>query len=173
MSLRLSRRATGLLVIAAALLITGRCLAVYVPLGPSPDDWGLKYDVQVTAAGDKMNVQFTLTDEGRLKPIFTTTLVAFSVNNDGSRTYLAQTPLEMKPTKDGKLTGRVQVSKELIERAQIRILTLTVDGKRQTGGAASYYIPLKRFLVKTPPAAPAAAPERIGSRSARMGPVER
>lgn len=175
MSLRLSRRATGLLVLAGVLLITGRCLAVYVPLGASADDWGMKFDVKITAGeGDKMTVHFRLTDQGRLKPIYTTTLVAFSdPGYDGSRTFLAQTPIEMQPTKEGQLVGQAPISKELLERAQIRILTLTVDGKRQTGGAASYYIPLKRFLTKTPVAAPAAAPESTRSAAALKGPIER
>ena len=161
--------------IAAVLLITDRCWAVYVPLGYSPDDWGLKFDVKVTASDkDKMNVHFTLTDEGRLKPVYTTTLVAFSdPGHDGSRTFLAQTPIEMKPTKDGKLVGQAQISKDLIERAQIRILTLTVDGKRQTGGAASYYIPLKRFLTKAPVATPASAPKVSRSAAVAKGPIER
>jgi hypothetical protein len=172
MTLRLSRRATGLLVIAAAFLITGRCLAVYVPLGPSADDWGLKFDVQITAGdGDQMNVAFTLKDQGRLKPIATATLVAFSdPGRDGSRTFLAQTPIVMQPTKDGTLTGRASIHKKLIERAQIRILTFTVNGRQQTGGAASYYIPLKRFLTQAPVAAPAAANR---SASTTGGTIER
>jgi hypothetical protein len=175
MSLRLSRRALGLLAVAGVLFNTGRCLAVYVPLGASADDWGLKFDVKVTAAeGDKMTVHFRLTDQGRLKPIYTTTLVAFSdPGYDGSRTFLAQTPIEMKPTKDGHLVGQTQITKDLLERAQIRILTLTVDGKRQTGGAASYYIPLKRFLTKAPVAAPSTSPESSRSASAKKGPIER
>lgn len=175
MSVRLSRRALGLLAVAGALCITGRCLAVYVPLGASADDWGMKFDVKVTAGeGDKMTVHFRLTDQGRLKPIYTTTLVAFSdPGYDGSRTFLAQSPIEMKPTKDGHLVGQTQISKELLERAQIRILTLTVDGQRQTGGAASYYIPLKRFLTKPPAAVPTSATESIQSASAKKGPIER
>ena len=40
-------------------------------------------------------------------------------------------PIELKPTKDGKRVGQVQIRKEFVDRAKIRILTLTVDGKRQ------------------------------------------
>ncbi|WP_254510866.1 hypothetical protein [Anatilimnocola floriformis] len=174
MNLRLSRTAASLLVIAAALLIAGRCWAVFVPLGSSPDEWGLKYDMKVTAAeGDKVNVLFTLADEGRLKPVYTITLVAFHQNYDGSRTYLAQAPIAMKPTKDGGLEGQTQVSKEVIDRTQIRILTLSVDGKRQNV-AASYYIPLKRFLTKAPAAtSPSAAPESSAAPSTVKVPVSR
>ena len=155
----------GGLMVAAVLLMAGRCLATYYPLGPSQDEWGLKYDVHVTAAdGEKMNVLFILADEGRLKPLYSATLVAYSnPDYDGSRSYLAQTPIVLKPTKGGKLAGQAQISKELIDRAQIRILTFSVDGKQQTAGAASYYIPLKRFLNKTPVAASASAPESSSS----------
>ena len=173
MNRRMSRKALSFLVVAAVLLIAGRCWAVFVPLGPSQDDWGLKYDIQVTPAnGDQVDVLFTLTDEGRLKPIYTTTLVAFSPNSDGSRTYLAQSPIVMKPIKDGGFAGQVQISKEIVERAQIRILTLTVDGKR-LGATASYYIPLKRFVTKAPAAASPALPESSSAPKAAKGPVSR
>jgi hypothetical protein len=170
MSLRFSRLATGCLVVAAVLLIAGRAWAVFFPLGPSQDDWGLKYDVEVKAAeGDKVNVLFTLADEGRLKPLLSVTLVAFSnPDYDGSRSVLANAPIVMKPNKDGKLTGQAQISKELVDRAQIRILTLSVDGKRQTAGAASYYLPLKKFLNKAPVAASPSS-RRASARSASDG----
>lgn len=134
----------------------------------------MKFDVKVTAtAGDKMNVLFTLADEGRLKPVYTVTLVAFSdPDYDGSRTYLAQTPMAMKPTKEGSLMGQAQISKEHIDRAQIRILTLTVAGKRQNV-AASYYIPLKRFLPKTPVAVSPTTSDSSQSRPVTKGPVSR
>jgi hypothetical protein len=138
MSLRLSRLATSCLVVAAVLLVAGRCFAVFFPLGPSQDDWGLKYEVEVKSseasatAGDKVNVLFTLADEGRLKPINSATLVAFSKPDyDGSRSVLAHAPIVLKPNKDGKLAGQAQISKELLDRAQVQILTLSVDGPRR------------------------------------------
>ena len=50
MSIRLSRLATAMLVVAAIVLMSGRSWAVYDVLGPSKDEWGLKYDVQVNDA---------------------------------------------------------------------------------------------------------------------------
>ena len=147
MNLRFSRLATGALVVVAAALMPGRSWAVFYPLGPSKDEWGLKYEVEVNAAdGDQLNVRFTLADQGRLKPIYSATVVAFSnpINNDGS--YLVKTQIDLKPTKDGKLTGQVQIPKRLADRAQIRILTQTFDGRWQTAGARLYDIPLKKFL---------------------------
>jgi hypothetical protein len=66
----------------------------------------------------------------------------------------------------------VQISKEFIDRAQIRILTLSVDGKRLSA-TASYYIPLKRFLTKAPVETAPSAPETSASPPAAKGPVSR
>lgn len=156
MSMRLSRWATGLLVVAVMVLISGRCWAVFHGLGPSKDEWGLKYDVAVSDAGnDKLTVLFTLADEGRLKPIYSIHLVAFSKQTDsqGGRSYDAKLPLELKMTQDGRRVGQVQIRKEFADRAMFRILTLTVDGKRQTAGAAYYDIPIVKFMSKAPASA--------------------
>jgi hypothetical protein len=145
MNLRFSRLATGALVVAAVALMPDSIWAVFYPLGPSRDEWGLKYEVEVnTADGDKLNVLFTLADEGRLKPIYSATVVAFSGGNSG--TYLVKAQIDLKSTKDGKLTGQVQIPKRLADRAMIRILTQTFDGRWQTAGARLYDIPLKKFL---------------------------
>jgi hypothetical protein len=150
MNIRLWPSAMGVLVVAAVVLMPGRSWAVYYPLGKSSDEWGLKYDVEVNAAsGDALNVAFTLADGGRLKPIYSITVVAFSKpHHDGGRSYLVKAPIELKTTKGGKLAGQVQIRKEFVDIAMIRILTLTVDGRRQTAGARFYDIPLKKFLNK-------------------------
>jgi hypothetical protein len=147
MNLRFSRLATGALVVAAAALMPGSSWAVFYPLGPSKDEWGLKYEVEVNPAdGDNLNVLFTLADEGRLKPIYSATVVAFSNPRSNDGAYLVKAKIDLKPTKDGKLTGQVQIPKRLADRAQIRILTQTFDGRWQTAGARLYDIPLKKFL---------------------------
>jgi hypothetical protein len=165
MSSRCSRLVMGVLVVAAVVLMAGRCWAVFYPLGPSKDEWGLKYDVEVNAAdGDKLNVLFRLADEGRLKPIYSATVVALSnPNRDGGRTYLVKAPIDLKSTQDGKLTGQAQIRKEFADRATIQILTLTFDGRRQTAGAKLYDIPLKKFLNKAPVAASPQSPPSIAS----------
>jgi hypothetical protein len=144
--------------------MSGHCWAVYYSLGSSKDEWGLKYDVEVNATGDKLNVLFTLVDGGRLKPIYSATVIAFSnPRSDGARTYLVNAPIDLKWTKDGKLAGKVTIRNEFTDRAMIRILTLMVDGRRQTAGAAYYDIPLKKFLNKAPVAASPQAPPSIAS----------
>ncbi len=159
MSIRLSRLAKGVLVVAAIVLMSDRSWAIRNGLGPSKDEWGLKYDVAVSDAdGDKLTVVFTLTDEGRLKPFYSLDLVAFSKpHGQGGRSYDFNEPIKLKPTDDGKRVGQVQVPKKFLDRAQIRIITLTVDGKRQPSGGAFYDIPIAKYLNKAPAAASSAA----------------
>ena len=155
MSFRFSPLATGVLVVVTVVLISSVGWAHFYELGPSKDEWGLKYDAEVTAAnGDKLNVLFTLADQGRLKPIYSASVVVFSnPDSKGVRTCIVNVPIDLKPTKDGKLTGQVQISKEFSDRAMIRILTTIFDGKPQPAGARYYQIPLTKFLKKAPLAA--------------------
>lgn len=165
MSFRFSPLATGVLVVVAVVLMSSRSWAYFYELGPSKDEWGLKYEAEVSPAnGDKLDVIFTLADQGRLKPIYSVSVIAFSdLRSDGGRTYLLKAPIDLKPTKDGKLTGQVQVGKEFANRAMIRILTQTFDGQPQTAGARYYDIPLKKFLKKAPAAASSQATSTIAS----------
>jgi hypothetical protein len=169
MSFRFSHLATGVLVVVAIVLMSGRSWAHWYVLGPSKDEWGLKYEGEVNPAdGDKLNVLFTLADHGRLKPIHSVFVMAFSNSEpNGARTSLVKAPITLKPTEDGKLTGQVQISKQFADRAVIRIFTYTVDGRSQmTGplaGARYYDIPLKKFLKKAPLAASSQSPSFIAS----------
>lgn len=154
MVFRFVPRVAGFLVVMAVVFLTSRCWAHWFELGQSKQEWGLKYDGEVTAAdGDKVTVYFTVADQGRLKPIHSVFVMAFS-NPDRTGKQLVKTPITMKPTEDGKLTGQVEVGKEFADRAVIRIFTLTVDGRSQmsgpTAGARYYDIPLKKLLKKAP-----------------------
>src|SRR5947209_4139985 len=134
MSVRLPRVATGVLIVSIMVLMSEQSWAIREGLGPSKDEWGLKYDVAVhDADGDKLTIVFTLADEGRLKPFYSLDLVAFSKPTDSrsGRTYDVNVPIKLKPNQGGKRTGEVQIRKEFVDRAKIRIITLTVDGKRQ------------------------------------------
>ncbi len=155
MSIRLSRLTIGVLAAAAVLLMVGPAWAIYYGLGSSKDEWMLKYDVAVQAVdSNTLNVVFTLADEGRLKPIYSVDLVAFSEpDSQGGCSYLAKEAIVLKPTNDGKRSGQAQIRKELADRAMFRILTLTVNGQRQQY-AAYYDIPLSKFLNKAPDATP-------------------
>ncbi len=163
MNIRLSRVATGMLVVTILVLTSDPSWAIREKLGPSKDEWGLKYDVAVhDADDDKVTVVFTLADEGRLKPFYSLDVIAWSkpASPRAGRTYDLNVPIKLKPTQDGKRTGEVQIRKEFVDRATIRIITLTVDGKRQSASGGVFYdIPLAKYLKKDPAAAsPAAAP---------------
>lgn len=169
MNSRLSSWAVSALVVAVVVLVPGRSWATFFALGPSSDDWGMKYDVAVSdASGETLNVAFTLADQGRLKPVYSVTVVAFSkLNPDGGRSYLVKARIDLKPTKDGKLVGQVQIPKQYADIAKLRVLTLNVDGKKQTAGAAYYDIPLKKFLNQTSVATSPQAPTSIAAPPAK------
>ena len=169
MGLRISRLATGVLVVTAVVLMTSRSWAHWYELGRSKDEWGVKYRGEVEASGgEKLNVRFTLADQGRLKPIHSVFVMALS-NPDfsGSRTYLLKERITLKRTRDGDLTGPVEVRREFVNRAVIRIFTYTIDGRSQmvgpTAGARYYDIPLRKFLKKAPLAASPQSPSFIAS----------
>lgn len=156
MGFRFLPTAMSMLIVTAVVLMTSRGWAHWYDLGPSKNEWGLKYDGEVDAgSGDKLNIHFTISDQGRLKTIHSVFVMALSnPDRSGSRTYLVKTPFSMTPTEDGKLTGQAEVAKEFANRAVIRIFTLTVDGRSQmagpTAGARYYDVPLRKFLKNVP-----------------------
>jgi hypothetical protein len=160
MNTRLTPLAMSLLIVATVVLMSGHCWAVFYPLGPSQDEWGLKYDVQVTdAGGDQLSVYFTLADGGRLKPIHSATVLVLSQPDyTGGQSFLVKERIKLQPTRDGKRAGQVQIPKKFFDYARIRILTLRVDGRPQTAGAAYYDIALRRFAQKPPMTASREAP---------------
>ena len=162
MSIRFSRLAIFILVVAVMPLMSSRCWAIFDGLGPSEDEWGVKYDVAVTQADkDNLNVVFTLADEGRLKPFYKLELISMSkpADNQGSLMYDMRSPFELKTTADGLRAGQVQIRKEFVNRAKIRILTKMVEGRLQQPGFAAYEVPISTFLSKAPAAgSPAASP---------------
>ena len=90
-----------MLAAAVVFLTSVRSWAIYDVLGPSKDEWGLKYDVQINdAGGNNVTVVFTLADEGRLKPLTTIELYAFNPQTDeqGGHSYDVKQTIELKPT---------------------------------------------------------------------------
>lgn len=149
MNIRLSRKSVGLLALAAIAMLPGLCWAIFYDLGPSKDEWGLKYNVSISdAAGDQVNIVFTLASEGRLKPFQALNVIAFSdADNERRSTYDVRVPIELKVNNEGKRVGQVQLPKKQADKAKIRIIAASVDGKRYK--SAWYYdIPLKKYLGK-------------------------
>jgi hypothetical protein len=152
MSIRFLRWAAAMLVVAVMLLTSGRSWAIYNVLGPAKDEWGVKYDVQVNDnGGDKVTVVFTLNDEGRLKPFYSVELIAMNpeVDGQGGHGYDVKTKFDLKPTPDGRRVGQLQVSREFLDRCQVRILSDKFDGQAQQW-LACYEISVKKFIDKEP-----------------------
>jgi hypothetical protein len=147
MSIRMSHVTKGLLVVAAVVLTAAPCWAIYYALGPSKDDWGMKYNVEVDDS-DKNNLDltFTLDNEGRLKPIYKIELIAFSqqLDSQGGRSYDVMIPLKFE-VKDGTRVAHVTLKKEFANRAHFRVLTQMVDGKRQPSGGSYHNIWVKKY----------------------------
>jgi len=149
MTPRISRPAIGLLSVAVLALLAGKAWAIYYALGPSKDEWGLKYNVEVEDTGaDMVNIKFTLADEGRLKPVHSISLAVLDKQHSspGSHRYDVKGRLDMKPAAEGKRVGQMQLRKELADQAILRVLTQSVGGKFQSAGAAYYDIPLAGHL---------------------------
>lgn len=149
---------SGLLAVVVLTLLAERAWAIYYSLGPSKNEWGLKYDVSVEDAGaDMVTVKFTLVDEGRLKPIHSVSLSVLDKQNStpNSQRYNVVGRLEFKTTSDGKRVGEIRVKKDLVELGTLQVLTQRVDGKFQAKGAAYYDIPLAKHLHE--PGSPAVA----------------
>jgi hypothetical protein len=153
MNTRFARAAMSLLTVAAVVLTVGQAWAVYFPLGPSKNEWGLKYEVQLSeAGGNTVNVALTLADEGRLGPAYSYTVVAFSPRPGGSQAYDLKSKIELQSRPDGLRAGQVQIRRDLVGKAMIRVLSLRFDGKPQTVGAVYYDIPLNRYTIAAAPA---------------------
>ena len=145
-----------MLVVAAIALMCEHGWAIRLGLGASKDDWNLAYEVVIKDIdGNHVTVVFTLADEGRLKPVDSIDVVAFSkqTDNQGGRTYDVMTPIVLVSTQDGKRVGEAQIDKRFLDRAKIRIITHMVDGKRQPSGGAFYDIPIGKYSHKATAAA--------------------
>jgi hypothetical protein len=164
MSIRFSRVATAVLSVATVLLVAQTSWAIRQGLTSNPADWNLDYDVQVEELdSDNLLVEFTVADEGRLKPFYSIDLVSFSkqTDNQGGRAYDMNEPIKLAPAADGKRVGKVQVPRRFADRAKIRIISLHVDGKRQPSGGVFFDIPIIKHWKNAPATSPdVASPPR-------------
>jgi hypothetical protein len=127
----------------------------------------LAYDVVVSDHGDgRVTIQFTLADEGRLKPLDDVQfLILAKEKKDGGYAADLVFSIQMRKGQDGKSVGNVSILKELAERADIVLNTHTLDGKLDGMTRLHHAIPVKNYMNKpapppaaNPPAAPGAAP---------------
>lgn len=167
MSIRLSRVAMGALALAAVVLCAQQSWAIRQGLTPNKAEWKLDYEVEVEELdSDTLNVVFTLADAGRLKPIYSIDLVAFSkqVDNQGGRAYDVMQPITLSPAEGGKQVGKVKLPKRFIDQAKIRLISLHIDGKRQPSGGVFFDIPVMKHWKNAPAASPDVATPPRGSK---------
>jgi len=120
-------------------------------LGETKEQLKLKYDVSSVDHGTgRVTVTLTIVDQGKLKPLDSVDLVIPS--KDG--TSFVDLDLSLATGKvDGKLLARVHLKRELAERAEIHLKTLSLDGKKTTetwetevSGWYFHAIPIAEYL---------------------------
>lgn len=112
-------------IVAAIVVVAGANLAwaLGLQLGQSPEELELKYDVDCAVhKSGRVTVNLTVAEQGRIKPIHDIQLAIPS--NDGSGYFDLSLSMATKNV-DGKLRARAHLSRELADRATIRLLTLT------------------------------------------------
>jgi hypothetical protein len=155
------RFAGVLLVVAMACGTAGPAWGVGFYLGETKEQLKLKYDVVVRDQGDeRVSIEFTLADEGRLEPLDDVRFLVLAQEPDNGGGYSADIlfSIHMHKGEGGKRVGRVQILKSLAERAEIVLDTHTLDGKHDGLTRLHHGIPVKNYL-KNPAAAPAAKPD--------------
>lgn len=117
-------------------------------LGETKEQLKLKYDVSLKDHGTgRVTVVLTIADQGRLKPLNSVDLVVPGKdrNKDGSGYLDLSLSLATREV-DGKQVARVHLIRELAERAEIRLRTSRLDGKREALTSYYYVIPIAEYL---------------------------
>lgn len=150
----MSRTSQVLLAIVGTLVIPASfAMALGFLLGESKEELNLEYDVSVYDHDTgRVTVEFTLQDEGRLKPI---TSVDFHIpstekhDNGGSMSDLTMS-MALRPNGENQV-GRIHIRKDWAERAEIQIKTRHLDGKEQLATWYYHSIPLKELVTRAKP----------------------
>lgn len=161
MLMRTLRWSALLLATVAFVWTAGRAWGMGFYLGETKEELKLKYDVVVHNHGDeRVTVEFTLADEGRLKPLDEVQFLILAKEPDKGGGYGADLlfSILMHKGEGGKRVGRVQILKGLAERAEIVLNTHTLDGKKDALTRLHHGIPVRKYLKDDPAAAPAAPP---------------
>jgi hypothetical protein len=142
-----------LLVSSLVVCPADRAWGVGFILGETKEKLRLQYDVEVSEHGTgRVTIVLTIADEGRLKPLDEVQLVipAQEKNADGSYWMDLVVSIELQNTEDGKRVGRVHILHDLAKRAQLRLNTHTMDGKRDPYTRLHHVIPIAEHLHSAP-----------------------
>jgi hypothetical protein len=141
----------GFIAVVALLSLADRARGMGEILGQTKEELKLKYEVVVhDLTGGRVTVEFTLADEGRLKPLDGVELMVPAREKDASGGYSMDlmVPVEVKSGKDGKRVARVQLTRELAERAEIWLTTYWFDGKQLVMTRYHHVIPVAKYLKR-------------------------
>jgi len=133
-----------LLVVVALLSTANRASALGEILGQTKEELKLGYDPVARDLGSgRVAIEFTLTDEGRLKPLDGVELMvpARETDSAGGHSMDLVVPVELKLER-GKRVARVQLTRELAERAEIWLTTYWFDGKQLVMTRYHHVIPV-------------------------------
>jgi len=142
-TLRLSSMAVAAIVLAANL-----AWAEGFGLGETKEQLKLDYEVSVVDHGTgRVTVTLTIADEGRLKPLRSVDLNFPSKDKHKDGGYMVDLSLSLATEKvDGKLLVRVHLKRELAERAEIDLNTLSLDGKQEALTWYYHPIPIAEYI---------------------------
>ena len=141
--------------VAAIVFVVGANLAwaLGFRLGQSTEELELKYDVDCTIhKSGRATVNLTVAEQGRIKPIHDVQLAIPSDDGSGHFDLLLSLATE---NVDGKLRSRAHLSRELAERATIRLLTRTnpETGKQSTRTWYYHLVPIAEYISNGEPKA--------------------
>ena len=140
------------LALLAVLLSTSIALGLGVEIGQSKDELGLKYELAATVHDStRVTVQLTITDQGKLKPLDSVSLDIPSSDKSG---YFDLAVAMATTNIDGNLVATAHLSRELADRAEIRLKThSSPDGGPRSDRSWYYFsIPVKDAIRAAQPA---------------------
>lgn len=139
--------------IIALLMVAQAVSAAGVILSETKEQLKLQYDVAIDQRASQVAVTFTLADEGRLKPITGVYLCipTEKAEKNGGRYADLYVPLAMT-TVAGKQVVNFELTEEWARRAEIQLITLTLEGKQAAPGQRTspsylYSMPLAKYLA--------------------------
>ena len=136
-----------LLATAAVLLTATIVLALGHELSATKEELKLQYDVSATVHDSgRVTVNLTIADQGQLKPLDSVQLAVPSQDKSGYYDLSISLATE---NVDGKLTARAHLSRDLAERAELRLTTHTPpDGNGGKSERTWYYhtIPVAKYI---------------------------
>ena len=134
----------SLIAFAAIVFSASHAWALGFPLSQTKEELGLKYEVSLVDHGTgRVTVHLTIADQGKLKPLQSVQLAVPGQDGTG---YFDLVVSLATTNSEGKLMARAHLSKELAQRASIRLTTWTLDGKKENRTWYYHPIPVSEYI---------------------------